>query len=90
MREEAPQGLEVRRRRVRMRSWRRGTREMDLVLGAYADAAVSDMDARGLADFEALLAENDGELYEWIAGRREAKPGHREIVARIRAFHRIG
>ena len=84
--DEAPQ---TRLRRVRMRSWRRGTREMDLVLGGFADAALAGLAPDALDAYEALLSENDHDIYHWIAGRVETPVNHLETVARIRAFHRV-
>jgi antitoxin CptB len=56
-------------KRMRMRAWRRGTREMDLILGPYADACLAGLTPEGLALFEALLDENDHDLYAWITAR---------------------
>lgn len=60
---------EARLRRLRMRSWRRGTREMDLILGPFADARLQGMDAVTLDRLEALLEENDQDLYPWVTAR---------------------
>lgn len=60
---------EARLRRLRMRSWRRGTREMDLILGPFADARLQEMDAATLDRLEALLEENDQDLYPWVTAR---------------------
>jgi len=59
---------DARLRRLRMRSWRRGTREMDLVLGPFADSSLTAMDGAALDAFEAVLDENDQDLYAWISG----------------------
>jgi antitoxin CptB len=59
----------ARLRRLRMRAWRRGTREMDLVLGPFADARLEAMDAAALDAFEALLEEDDHDLWLWISGQ---------------------
>ena len=56
-------------RRMRMRAWRRGTREMDLILGPFADTVLPQMDGPERTEFEALLDENDQDLYAWISGR---------------------
>ncbi len=80
---------EIRLRRVRMRSWHRGIREMDLVLGGFADGALQDLGPRDLDAFEALLSENDHDIYQWIAKRVETPVNHLEMVVRIRAFHRV-
>lgn len=61
--------LGVRRKRARMRAWRRGMREMDLILGGFIDAHGDTLDAKRLDAFEALLARRDQDLYGWISGR---------------------
>ena len=60
---------DTRIKRLRMRSWRRGTREMDLILGPCADARLRGMDAPTLDRLEALLEENDQDLYPWVTAR---------------------
>ena len=58
------------RKRLSMRAWRRGMREMDLILGPYADAHLAAMDAGLLAQFDALLDQNDQDLLPWVLGQR--------------------
>lgn len=79
---------EVRLKRLRMRSWRRGTREMDLVLGPYADAHLAAMDAAALDLFEALLDENDQEILPWITGQTAAPARFGALVQALRDFAR--
>lgn len=64
----APEG-EATRKRLKMRSWRRGTKEMDMILGPYADERLAGMDEAALEQFEALLDENDQDLYQWVTGQ---------------------
>ena len=67
---------EARLKRLRMRSWRRGTKEMDLILGPFADSELPDLSPRDLDLYEAVLAENDQDLYPWITARLgDARPG---------------
>lgn len=82
--------LEIRLKRLRMQSWRRGMRETDLMLGPYADAELAALDGPALDAFEALLDEADGDLYGWIAGRAPPPRHHAGAIGRIRAFHRLG
>ena len=82
--------LEIRLRRLRLRSWRRGTREMDLLLGRFADGAFEGLDTDGIAAFDALLAENDHDLFRWMSGECNIPAKHRPIMDRIRAYHRLG
>lgn len=78
------EAAEVRLRRLRMRSWRRGTKEMDLLLGPFADERLGSLDAEALDLYEALLSEADGDLYGWIAGR-VAPPGrYTPLIGTIR------
>ena len=57
------------RARLRYRSHHRGTKEMDLLLGSFADRNIAGFSAGELADYETLLAEPDPDLYDWHAGR---------------------
>lgn len=60
--------LDTRRRRIRIRAWRRGMREMDLILGGFADAHLADLTEAEIAEFEKLLDESDRDVYSWISG----------------------
>ncbi|MCV2868187.1 succinate dehydrogenase assembly factor 2 [Defluviimonas sp. WL0002] len=79
---------EARLKRLAMRSWRRGTKEMDLILGPYADAHLASMQADALELYERLLAENDQDIYPWMTGVADAPPVLRPLVADISAFAR--
>lgn len=63
---------DIRRKRLRYRSWHRGTRELDLILGRFADAHMGELDTAALDDFEALLEAADAEVFAWINGRAPA------------------
>ena len=56
----------TRLKRLKMRSWRRGTKEMDMILGPFADTALAGLDVRSLDQYETLLSENDQNLYVWV------------------------
>ena len=60
--------MEVEKRRLRYRAWRRGTKEMDLILGGFADAHLDSMDEAMLKEFESLLALPDGEIDDHLKG----------------------
>ncbi len=79
--------LATRRRRVRYRAWHRGTKEMDLVLGPYADAHAEGLDRAGLDRLEALMSEEDTDLLKWVMGQDIPPPGFDvELLGRIVAF----
>lgn len=69
---------ETRLRRLRMRSWRRGMKEMDLILGAFADGPLATLSETEMAAYEVLLSENDQDLYLWITAR--LNPGSGKVL----------
>jgi antitoxin CptB len=74
----------IRLKRLAMRSHRRGTREMDLILGGFAGTGLGGLDPAMLDLYEALLEENDQDLFLWVTGQARA-PGHlAPLVGRIR------
>ena len=75
--------IAIRRRRLLFRSWHRGTREADLLLGPFAERHLAAMTPPQLDRFEALLAENDADLYDWISGRAEPPPASDSDVLRL-------
>lgn len=74
---------ETRLRRLHMRSMRRGTKEMDILLMRFAEARLDAMDGAALDAYEALLEENDQDLYQWISGQLPAPEPHAPLVAEI-------
>jgi antitoxin CptB len=64
--------LDARRRRILFRAWRRGLREMDLVMGRFADANLPGMSDAELDEFERMLDVADPDILSWITG--EATP----------------
>ncbi|MCW5771886.1 MAG: succinate dehydrogenase assembly factor 2 [Rhodospirillaceae bacterium] len=78
----------VRRKRLKFRSWHRGTKEMDLLLGPFADAQLDGYDLPLLAEYEAILHLPEPDLYEWIVGRSTPPEAHRSTVLdRLIAFY---
>ena len=71
---DAGEHLAMRRRRLRYRAWHRGTKEMDLVLGPFADAHVEHFGAPELDRLEALMDEEDTDLLKWVMGQEPAPP----------------
>ena len=75
--------LEARRKRLRFRSWHRGTREMDILLGRFADQALSRLSDAQLDRYEALLHNSDPDLFEWITGPGPVPEAHDHDVLRL-------
>jgi antitoxin CptB len=61
--------MDDRRKKLRFRAWRRGFREIDLILGGFADRHLDDLDKSGLDAFERLLEAPDQEVYAWLVGQ---------------------
>ena len=74
---------EIRIKRLRMRAWHRGIKEMDLILGGWADAHLADADDATLDAFEAVLAEADHDLYSWVSGQAEPPATLAPMLSRI-------
>ena len=80
---------EVRKRRLRFRVWHRGMKEVDLILGRFAEARLAAMGPDDLDAFEALLETPDQDLLGWVIGeipipREQDTPFLRQLIA----FHR--
>jgi antitoxin CptB len=63
-------GIEIQRRRLRFRSWHRGMREADLVLGPFADAHLAGFTSDQLDRYAVLLEMSDLDIYDWLTDRR--------------------
>jgi antitoxin CptB len=81
--------LDVRRRRILFRAWRRGMREMDLVMGNFADQNLPTMSETELEEFERLMDAPDPQVLSWITGETPTPPEHdTPLFARLRAAPR--
>jgi len=72
-----------RRKRLLFRSWHRGTREADLLLGSFADAHLAGFDEAQLDRYEALLELPDPDLFDWMTGRCAPPCDHDNDVTRM-------
>ena len=79
---------EARIKRMTMRSWRRGIKEMDLILGPYADAHIARMDEDALSLFDMVLEQNDQDLLAMILGQQETLPQFAKLLAEVEKFVR--
>jgi antitoxin CptB len=80
-------GLDDRRKRLLFRSWHRGTREMDLILGRFADVAIASLSDDELAEFERLIEVPDPDLYAALTGDQPLGTEYdTALFARIKAF----
>jgi antitoxin CptB len=78
---------DARLKKLRLRAWRRGFREADLILGPFADKHVPTMTAAELDIFEALLDEADQDVYGWIIGTVETPAAYDcDLLNQIKSF----
>ena len=78
--------LETKRKRLKMRSMRRGIKEMDLILKNFADLNLNLMSELELENFENLLLENDQDLYQWSTGQVDPKKAFVDLIENIKNF----
>ena len=83
--------LDERRRKTHYRAWHRGMREMDLVLGRFADSELAGLTDSEVAELESLMEAPDPELLAWILGQ-SPPPAQFDtpIFRRLTEFHRAG
>jgi antitoxin CptB len=83
-------GLDDRRKRLLFRCWHRGTREMDLILGRFADAEIGGLAALELTQLEDLVALEDPELYPAFVGDTQLDEQYRTpLFERIKEFRNL-
>jgi antitoxin CptB len=74
---------EIRLKRLQMRSMRRGIKEMDIILGGFSRRAMADLTPQMLDLYEALLEENDQDLYQWVSGQMTAPAAYVDLIRHI-------
>lgn len=86
--EQAPPPPDSRRRRLLFRAWHRGTREMDLVMGRFAEANLAALSDPEVVELEALMEANDRDVFDWISGVASVPANFdTPLFQRLRAFH---
>jgi antitoxin CptB len=81
---DAGEDIAIRRKRLRYRAWHRGTREMDLVLGPFADAHFEQFGSAELDRIETLMDEEDTDLLKWVMGQEPIpQDADAELIARL-------
>lgn len=89
MTKESDLALKVVRKRLIFRSWHRGTRELDLILGSFADRYVPGFSADELQMYDEMIQENDPELYKWYTEKSKPPPDKRHKVYEMFLRHKI-
>jgi len=88
MTERSSEGLDPRRRKLLFQAWHRGMRETDLIMGRFADSALTDLSDAELIEFERLIEVPDRELLAWVIGEINVPADYdTELFRRLRDFH---
>jgi len=90
----APLDRPVRLKRLRMRAWRRGMKEMDIILGGFVDTEGPSLSDARLDALETLMNRQDQQLFRWVSGDGDVAPedadaGECAIVADIKDAFRL-
>jgi antitoxin CptB len=83
-------GLDDRRKRLLFRCWHRGTREMDLILGRFADQEIAGLSDTDMAELERLIEVPDPDLYAALTGEKELPAAYAgALFDRLKAFRAV-
>jgi antitoxin CptB len=69
-----PDNVAQRHARAKFRSWHRGTREADYMMGGYYDRYHAEWGEDELSWFESLLEEDDVDVMAWAMKTRAVPP----------------
>ena len=76
----------IRLKRLKMRSMRRGIKEMDIILSGFSDLHLIDMSGAQLDLYEDFLDENDQDLYQWVSGQVAGYPQYEQLLKQIKVY----
>lgn len=74
----------TRLKRLHYRSWHRGCKETDLILGRFADARLPALETPFVDVYEQLLDEDDADIWSWLTGKAEAPEQYAALIALLR------
>jgi antitoxin CptB len=77
---------DIRLKRLKMRSMRRGIKEMDTILSGFADVHLVEMSAAQLDLYEEFLEENDQDLYQWVSGQAHGDAQYETLLNQIKIY----
>lgn len=82
--------LDHRRKKLKFRAWHRGIKEMDLIMGRYADENLENMSATQMDQFSSMLKQADDEVYTWISGQKPVpEEFDNDIMQTLKSFRMI-
>ena len=75
--------IKVVRKRLSIRSWRRGTKELDLILGKFSDKNLTELQMSELNLYEQFLSNDDYLIYNWLFGKEDSPEIFKSLIKRI-------
>ena len=75
--------IKVVRKKLSIRSWRRGTKELDLILGQFSDKNLTDLKISELNLYEQFLSNDDYLIYNWLFGKEDSPEIFKSLIKRI-------
>ena len=75
--------LESMRKKLSIRSWRRGTKELDLILGKFSDENIENLEISELDLYEKLLSNDDHLIYSWLFQKEDSPKSFKILVEKI-------
>ncbi len=75
--------INVVRKRLLIRSWRRGTKELDLILGRFSDKNLIKLEMSELDLYELLLSNEDHLIYSWLFEKEESPKIFKSLILKI-------
>ncbi|HEY8191532.1 MAG TPA: succinate dehydrogenase assembly factor 2 [Alphaproteobacteria bacterium] len=83
------ESIENKRKRLLFRSWHRGTRELDLIMGTFADRLLAGFSEAELDLYDAMLTHSDPDIYNWVTGQEEVPANYMNPVMEKLLQHRV-
>ena len=75
--------IKVNRKRLSIRSWRRGTKELDLILGHFSDKNINQLKLSDLNLYEQFLTNDDYLIYNWLFSKEDSPQKFKTLIKRI-------
>ena len=81
--EKTEDKIAIKRKQLVFRSWHRGTREIDLMLGSFADAYMPQFGAEQLVAYDRFLKNSDPDIFSWVTGQEPVPPAEESDVTAL-------
>ena len=75
--------ISIKRKRLIFRSWHRGTQEIDMMLGRFAEAHLPQFDEQQLALYDRFLNNSDPDIFNWLTGQEPVPPSEENDVMEL-------